>query len=68
MYTAPKLESIHFGRPVRYDPEATDEAERQRICHEMAEAITALAAALPEHKVVPYANLPKKQYPLNREK
>lgn len=65
MYTAPKLESIYFGRPVRYDPEAADETERQRVCHEMAEAITALAAALPEHKVVPYANLPKKQYPLN---
>ena len=65
VYTAPKLESIHFGKPVRYDPAAPDEAERQRVCHEMAETITALAAALPEHKVVPYANLPKNQYPLN---
>lgn len=65
MYTAPKLGSIHFGKPVRYDPAAPDDEERQRVCHEMAEAITALAAALPEHKVVPYANLPKNQYPLN---
>ena len=65
MYTAPKLKSIHFGKPLRYDPQAPEAEERRRVCHELAEAITALAAALPEHTVVPYYNMPKKQYPLN---
>ena len=68
MYTAPKLKSIHFGEPVRYHPDAPDEEERKRICAAMMDAITALAAALPQHTVVPYANLPRRKYPLNTDR
>ena len=32
---------------------------------EEMEEITAIALSLPEHTVVPYANIPKKQYPKN---
>ena len=67
MYTAPKLKSIHFGKPVRYNPEAPDNEERARICGELAEGITKLAAALPEHIVVPYPNIPKNLYPRNTD-
>ena len=41
------------------------EEERARICHEMQEAITDLARGLPRHTVVPYPNIPKKDYPCN---
>ena len=67
MYTAPRLQSIHFGKPVRFHPEESDEAERERICAAMLEGITGLAAALPRHAVVPYLNIPKKDYPLNTD-
>ena len=68
MYTAPRLAEIHFGEPVRFNPEAEDGEERTRVCAELMEAITALAAALPEHVVVPYPNIPKNQYPLNTDR
>ena len=68
MYTAPKLQSLHFGDPVRYNPEAPEEEERERICRAMMEAISDLATALPEHTVIPYVNIPKKQYPKNTDR
>ncbi len=68
MYTAPRLSSIHFGQPVRYRPEADAAEERTRICRAMQESISGLASALPRHTVVPYVNIPKKQYPLNTDR
>ena len=68
MYTAPRLSSIHFGDPVRYDPQAPEQKERTRVCNEMMTAITGLAEALPEHTVVPYYNLPKRLYPRNTDR
>ena len=67
MYTAPRLGSIHFGDPVRYNPDAPEEEERQRICDALAKAITDLAEALPPHVVIPYLNIPKDQYPRNTD-
>lgn len=68
MYTAPKLKSIHFGEPVRYDPQAPENEERTRICSAMMEAISDLASALPQHTVIPYPNIPKCRYPLNTDR
>ena len=65
MYVAPKLKGIYFGKPVRYDPEAPDTEEPDRISSSMMDAITELAVSLPPHTVVPYLNIPKDQYPLN---
>ena len=65
MYTAPRLCRICFGKPVRYDPKAPDDEERERISTEMMESVTGLAAALPQHAVIPYPNISKDQYPLN---
>ncbi len=67
MYVAPKLGSIHFGEPVRYCPEAPDGAERKRICEAMMTSITEIAVSLPEHTVIPYPNIPKREYPLNTD-
>ena len=67
MYTAPKLSRICFGTPMRYNPEASEDEERKRICSAMMEDITELAVSLPQHKVIPYPNIPKKNYPLNTD-
>ena len=67
MYTAPALKSIHFGEPVRYDPDAPADAERARVCAALMASITRMAAALPPHTVVPYVNMPKDQYPRNTD-
>ena len=66
-YLSPKLKLMTFGEPVRWDPEADTAAERARIKSEMRERITALAKALPPHTVVPYINVPKREYPKSRE-
>lgn len=66
MYLAPKLRTMYLGAPLRFDPEAPIAAERERLCDAMADAITAMAAALPEHTVIPYRNVPKREYPKNR--
>ncbi len=67
MYIAPMLKGIYFGKPVRYDPGASDDEERTRICSAMASAITETAVSLPPHTVVPYVNLPRSRYPRNTD-
>ena len=68
MYIAPKLKKLYLGKPVRFCPAEPMEAERSRICNYLMDAITAIAEALPEHTVVPYRNIPKKDYPSNISK
>lgn len=65
LYIAPKLKKMFVGQPVIFDPEAPIEQERDRICAEMTRRITELAASLPEHTVVPYRNIRKRDYPKN---
>ena len=65
VYIAPKLKTLFIGEAVRFSHEAPIEEERARICREMAERITATAAAQPKHTVVPYRNIRKKDYPQN---
>jgi len=67
MYLAPALKAMYFGEPVTFDPDAPIEQERERICAYLSEAITRMAVSLPEHRVVPYCNIPKKEYPSNKE-
>ena len=65
MYIAPKLKKLCLGEPIRFCAVEPMDAERSRICSELMGAITSLAEALPEHTVVPYRNIPKKEYPSN---
>lgn len=65
MYIAPKLRKMYLGKPIRFRSDAPSDAERQRICHYLMQEITDIACALPEHTVVPYRNIPKKDYPSN---
>ena len=66
LYNAPTIHKMVFGEPIAFDPTAPIKAERKRICAVLTERITALAEALPEHKVVPYNNVKKKYYQSSR--
>ncbi len=67
MYIAPNLRKMYIGRPTGYCPEISMEEERKRISTYLMEEITKIARQLPLHKVVPYRNIPKKYYPLNKD-
>ncbi len=66
MYVAPKLHEVHLGTPVRFDSKKDISDERKRLCRQLTDAITDIAVNLPPHTVVPYRNIPKKLYPLNK--
>lgn len=65
MYLAPKLKKMVFGEPVRFQASEPMQLERTRICQTLMTRITDLATALPQHTVIPYRNVPKREYPLN---
>ena len=65
VYIAPALKKLYIGKPVLFDPEVPIEQERERICKCLMDAITDMAVKLPRHRVVPYPNISKKQYPQN---
>ena len=65
MYLAPRLKTIYYGKPIFFQPDAPLAEERRRICDELMDAITDTAVSLPEHTVIPYPNIPRKQYPKN---
>ncbi len=67
LYTAPNLRSMFIGKPVKFNHEADFDEERKRIINAMMDGVTALAEAQPVHTVVPYPNIPKKDYPINKD-
>ena len=68
LYIAPKLKQMHLGKPIRFDHNAPMDEERRRICRYLMDEITNIAVSLPEHTVIPYRNIPKKDYPNNTAK
>jgi len=66
LYIAPALKKMYLGKPIQFNPDAPIEDERHRICAYLMDAITEIAVSLPRHRVVPYPNLPKKDYPFNK--
>lgn len=66
MYLAPALRKVSVGKPVVFRPDAPMDEERSRICQTLMADITALAEAMPLHRVVPYnPNVRKKDFPYN---
>lgn len=65
MYLTPRLKKMVLGKPIRYNHEATKAEEQTRICEYLMDEITDIACSLPKHTVIPYPNLPKKEYPTN---
>lgn len=62
LYIAPALRKMYLGKPIRFCAANAMDAERKRICDYLMDEITEIASAFPEHKVVPYKNVPKKDY------
>lgn len=67
MYVAPALHRIYLGKAVKFDSQAPAASERTRITKYLMDEITDMARSLPEHTVVPYPNIPKNDYPSNKE-
>ena len=65
MYIAPKLHKMYIGKPIRFQAGEPMEIQRKRICAYLMDTITQIAVSLPEHTVVPYRNIPQKDYPRN---
>lgn len=65
MYVAPALKKLYLGKPVRFCASNPIEDERRRICEYLMQQITEIACSLPEHTVIPYNNIPKREYPSN---
>lgn len=66
MYVAPRLKKIVLGTPIPFDAQRPIEEERRRICEALMDAVTALCRTQPRHVVIPYRNISKKDYPVNR--
>ena len=66
LYVCPALGVLVFGQPIRFDPAAPMDDERRRVVNALMDGITAMAEALPPHRVVPYPNIPKRAYPRSR--
>ena len=67
IYIAPCLRKMYIGEGIVYDAENNTEGERKRIIAYLSEEITRIAQKLPEHKVVPYRNIPRKYYLSNKD-
>lgn len=65
LYIAPNLHKMYLGKPIRFCSSASKAEEHNRICQYLMDEITQIARSLPEHTVVPYRNIPKKDYPSN---
>ena len=65
MYVCPKLGKLVFGEPITYSPEAKVNDEAERICTYLQDSISEIAYKMPRHRVVPYPNVSKKNYPFN---
>lgn len=66
LYIAPKLKKMYLGKPIRFCADTPIEQERRRICDYLMGEITDMARNLPEHTVVPYRNIPRRDYPSNK--
>ncbi len=67
VYIAPALKKMYLGKPVKFDAQAPKDEERQRICEYLMDEITDIAVHLPRHRVVPYPNVAKSAYPVNKQ-
>ena len=65
-YLSPKLGVLQYGEGVTFNPDVPLDEERERICNLLMDRVTAMALALPEHTVIPYPNIPPRNFPKSR--
>lgn len=68
MYNAPDLKQLVMGTPIKYNPDINMDEQRDIINNHLKKEITRVAKELPRHKVYPYANIRKKNYPMSKNK
>ena len=66
MYIAPNLKKMFIEKPISYDNTGDMLQEKHRICTYLMDSITRKGRSLPLHTVVPYPNIPKKDYPKSK--
>ena len=66
MYIAPSLRKAFIGKPTHYSGGAPAAEEKQRVKDYLMSEITGIAVSLPKHRVTPYGNMPRKDYPYNK--
>ena len=66
MYLCPALKKVVFGKPTQIDPDKPFREEAERVRLYLMDQVTQLALALPPHRVIPYPNMAKKDYPMSR--
>lgn len=67
MYIAPKLKKMYIGKGITFNSQNNANEERKRIADYLSEEITEIARNLPKHTVIPYRNIPKKNYLTNKD-
>lgn len=67
MYIAPELKQMHIGKPIVYRNNAAFDGEKERISSYLMDEITRMGRSLPEHTVIPYRNIPRRDYPKNTQ-
>ncbi len=65
LYIAPTLKKMFIGKSIDFCPDLPMEEQRRQICDYLMAEITKLADSQPLHRVVPYPNVPKREYPYN---
>lgn len=66
VYNAPRLKKIVLGKPITFDPNQDLSTQKIEITNYLKDEITKLAINQPIHKVVPYDNVGRKNYPYNK--
>ena len=66
MYICPELKKISFGAPTKVEDGKPLREELDRIRVYLMDEITRMAKALPRHRVVPYPNMAKKDWPYSK--
>ena len=67
VYICPELKKFVIGKAISFDPDNKTDEEADRICNYLQDAISELAYSLPRHRVTPYPNVSKKDYPFNEK-
>lgn len=67
IYIAPTLRKMYIGKGIVFNRENAPQEERKRVAGYLSEEITRVARELPQHKVVPYRNIPRKYYLTNKD-
>ena len=67
MYLCPSLKKVVLGKPTMVDFSLPLKQETERVREYLMDEITSLALSLPPHRVIPYPNIPKKEYPISKQ-